>query len=42
MAEIVKMEYSKEFQDFLNKAQPGDMIEFVRGGYSHWAVYIGK
>jgi hypothetical protein len=42
MGEIVKIKESKEFQEFLEKAQPGDMIEFVRGRYSHWALYIGK
>ncbi|XP_062566176.1 phospholipase A and acyltransferase 3-like [Saccostrea cucullata] len=26
----------------LNKARPGDLLEFPRGGvYSHWAVYVG-
>lgn len=25
----------------LNELEEGDMIEFPRGAYSHWAVYIG-
>ncbi|CAF1152366.1 unnamed protein product [Rotaria sordida] len=31
----------KNWEDFLEKAQPGDMIQFVRSVYSHWAIYIG-
>lgn len=42
MAEVVKIEKSKENEDVLEKAQPGDMIEFIRGAYSHWAIYVGK
>jgi uncharacterized protein YfaT (DUF1175 family) len=42
MAEIARIEDTKENKDVLEKAQPGDMIEFVRGRYSHWAVYVGK
>ena len=42
MAEVAKIEKSKENEASLEKAQPGDMIEFIRGSYSHWAIYIGK
>jgi uncharacterized protein YfaT (DUF1175 family) len=42
MAEVVKIEKSKENEDVLEKAQPGDMIEFIRGAYSHWGIYVGK
>ena len=43
MAEVAKIEKTKENEDILEKAQPGDMIEFIRGRhYSHWAIYIGK
>lgn len=42
MAEIVKIDKSKENEDVLQKAQLGDMIEFKRGTYSHWAIYVGK
>ncbi len=27
--------------DISTYAKPGDMIEFHRGAYSHWAIYIG-
>ncbi len=36
------MEYSKEIEAVLAVVQAGDMIEFIRGIYSHWAVYVGK
>ena len=42
MAEIAVIEKSKENEDLLAKAQQGDMIEFVRGHYSHWAIYAGQ
>ncbi|CAF3333907.1 unnamed protein product [Rotaria socialis] len=42
MAEIAKIENSKENQDVLATAQLGDMIEFIRGTYSHWAIYVGN
>jgi cell wall-associated NlpC family hydrolase len=42
MAEVVKIEKSEENEDVLKKAQPGDMIQFTRGLYSHWAIYVGK
>ncbi len=42
MAEVVKIENSEENEDVLKKAQLGDMIEFTRGVYSHWAIYVGK
>lgn len=38
MAEIVHIEDS----DILKHAQTGDMIQFTRGYYSHWAIYVGK
>jgi uncharacterized protein YfaT (DUF1175 family) len=41
MAEVAKIENTKENEDVLEKAQPGDMIEFIRGTYSHWAIYVG-
>ena len=25
----------------LNDLEEGDLIEFPRGAYSHWAVYLG-
>jgi hypothetical protein len=25
----------------IDRAQEGDLLEFPRGVYSHWAVYIG-
>ena len=35
MAELIK-------DIAVDDAQPGDMIEFIRGRhYSHWAIYIG-
>uniref|UniRef100_A0A3P9H857 LRAT domain-containing protein n=1 Tax=Oryzias latipes TaxID=8090 RepID=A0A3P9H857_ORYLA len=27
---------------FLQKSKPGDLIEIIRGNYSHWAVYVGN
>jgi uncharacterized protein YfaT (DUF1175 family) len=42
MAEVVKIEKTKENEDIFEKAQPGDMIEFIRGAYSHWAIYVGQ
>ncbi|XP_055872615.1 phospholipase A and acyltransferase 4-like isoform X1 [Biomphalaria glabrata] len=27
---------------FLQQVKPGDMIEFPRKFYSHWAIYVGK
>ncbi|CAF0735319.1 unnamed protein product [Adineta ricciae] len=40
MAEVAKIENTKENEDLLSKAKPGDMIEFIRGAYSHWAIYV--
>jgi uncharacterized protein YfaT (DUF1175 family) len=42
MAEVVQIEKSPEHADVLKNAQPGDMIQFIRGLYSHWAIYVGK
>lgn len=41
MAELVHIERSPETVGVLNDAKPGDMIEFKRGYYSHWAIYSG-
>ncbi|XP_056012804.1 phospholipase A and acyltransferase 3-like [Ostrea edulis] len=29
-------------RNVISRAQEGDLLEFPRGLYSHWAVYIGK
>jgi hypothetical protein len=42
MAEVVHIETSPANADVLKTAQPGDMIQFIRGLYSHWAIYVGK
>jgi uncharacterized protein YfaT (DUF1175 family) len=42
MAEVVHIEKSPANDDVLKNAQPGDMIQFTRGLYSHWAIYVGK
>ncbi|CAF3661830.1 unnamed protein product [Adineta steineri] len=42
MAEVAKIEKTKENEDVLAQAKPGDMIEFIRSGYSHWAIYAGN
>lgn len=42
MATKENTENDREVRDLLKVAQPGDMIEFHRGKYSHWAVYVGK
>lgn len=33
---------SMKYVEDLSNAKPGDMIEFVRNGYSHWAIYKGE
>ncbi|CAF4777974.1 unnamed protein product [Rotaria sp. Silwood2] len=41
MSEKVKVtEWVANLHRF-SEAEPGDLIEFNRGRYSHWAVYIG-
>ena len=42
MVEITTGKTSKADAYILMQAEAGDMIEFVRGLYSHWAIYIGK
>ena len=42
MTEVVSIEKTPENVDVLKHAQHGDMIEFTRGLYSHWAIYVGK
>ena len=42
MAEIVPIEPTLENLDVLKHAQLGDMIQFTRGYYSHWAIYVGE
>ncbi|CAF3435876.1 unnamed protein product [Rotaria sp. Silwood1] len=42
MTSIVKIDKSKENEDVFEKAQLGDMIQFNRGTYSHWAIYVGN
>ena len=43
MAKVAVVDDSKENEAVLEKAQPGDMIEFIRGRhYSHWAIYVGN
>lgn len=42
MAGITKIENSNEDQYIPLEARVGDMLEFVRGIYSHWAIYISK
>jgi uncharacterized protein YfaT (DUF1175 family) len=37
------MDLTQDKDEIEAKAQPGDMIEFIRGRhYSHWAVYVGN
>eukprot|EP00092_Neocalanus_flemingeri_P093169 GFUD01118391.1.p1 GENE.GFUD01118391.1~~GFUD01118391.1.p1 ORF type:complete len:278 (-),score=72.29 GFUD01118391.1:285-1118(-) len=31
-----------DYHVFLTQLRPGDLIEFKRDGYCHWAVYIGE
>eukprot|EP00092_Neocalanus_flemingeri_P030091 GFUD01032668.1.p1 GENE.GFUD01032668.1~~GFUD01032668.1.p1 ORF type:complete len:278 (-),score=77.25 GFUD01032668.1:266-1099(-) len=31
-----------DYSVFLKQLRPGDLIEFKRDGYCHWAVYIGE
>jgi cell wall-associated NlpC family hydrolase len=42
MAEVVHIEQSPEHADVLKNAKQGDMIQFIRGLYSHWAIYVGN
>ncbi len=42
MSEIMAVKSLKELQDLLEVAQKGDMIQFNRGIYSHWGIFIGK
>lgn len=42
MAAAVDAHWYKHNQILLDVLEPGDMIQFPRGAYSHWAVYIGK
>ena len=39
---MVKIIEIQSPEDILEQAQLGDMIEFLRGAYSHWAIYVGK
>ncbi len=31
----------KHYRDFVAVLEPGDLIEFDRGVYQHWGVYVG-
>ena len=31
-----------DFLDFVELLKKGDLVEFSRAGYCHWAVYIGE
>lgn len=42
MAEQLQLANQNDCIDILRHAQIGDMIEFNRGSYSHWAIYIGQ
>ncbi|XP_070578385.1 phospholipase A and acyltransferase 2-like [Ptychodera flava] len=33
--------YGKHNQTVLDSCNPGDLLEFTRGWYSHWGVYVG-
>ncbi|XP_071096431.1 phospholipase A and acyltransferase 3-like [Haliotis cracherodii] len=35
------LEVQRHNQTVLESLEPGDQVEFVRGVYSHWAVYVG-
>ena len=36
------MIFRTDFSVFIKLLRPGDLIEFKRDGYCHWAVYIGE
>jgi len=42
MSEKIIMKTWREMEDLLEIAQPGDMIEFNRGYYSHWGFFMVK
>ena len=35
------LEVRRHNETLLQVLEPGDLVEFPRGAYSHWAVYIG-
>ncbi|XP_048241389.1 phospholipase A and acyltransferase 3-like [Haliotis rufescens] len=35
------LEVQRHNQTVLESLEPGDQVEFIRGVYSHWAVYVG-
>ncbi|CAM4922036.1 unnamed protein product [Rotaria socialis] len=41
MCDITDEEKQKVIEDICETAKPGDMLEFDRGQYNHWAIYIG-
>ena len=39
---VVSRWHTRDDEDaFIDGLRRGDLIEFDRGGYSHWAVYLG-
>ena len=42
MALVVPQSVVAHNTTVLSALEEGDMVEFPRGAYSHWAVYIGN
>uniref|UniRef100_A0A8C5R6H4 LRAT domain-containing protein n=1 Tax=Leptobrachium leishanense TaxID=445787 RepID=A0A8C5R6H4_9ANUR len=38
---VTKLKYGKPMSDQGKHPKPGDLIEFQRVGYQHWAIYMG-
>ena len=32
----------REYEDFVDELEAGDLVEFDRGAYRHWGVCVGK
>ncbi|XP_076472373.1 phospholipase A and acyltransferase 3-like [Babylonia areolata] len=41
-AKTLTLDVMRHNETLLSVLEPGDLIEFPRGMYSHWAVYIGN
>ena len=40
---ITKTEYRRtDYPALVSLLRPGDLLEFQREGYQHWAVYVGE
>ncbi|CAG0919220.1 unnamed protein product [Notodromas monacha] len=42
MAHVSKWHKKFEYEDLKKLLKPGDLVEFHRGTYKHWAVFVGS